>query len=116
ASLARPGGNLTGFTVGNYHGKQLEALKEVIPRLSRVSYLWDLNYGPDRAPWKQSAQVLGLKVQVLEVRDPDNLDSAFAAAIRGRAGALLVENTPMLANHHKRIADLATKSRLPAIS
>jgi putative ABC transport system substrate-binding protein len=110
-SLARPGGNLTGFAVGNYHEKQLQALKEVIPRLLRVSYLRDANYGP----WKGPAQALGLKVQVLEVRVPDDLDGAFAAAIRGQAGALLVENAPMLFNQYKRIADLAIKSRLPAM-
>ncbi len=54
--------------------------------------------------------------QLLEIRGPDDLDSAFAAATRGRAGALLVMNSPMLISHHKRIADLAAKSRLPAIS
>jgi ABC-type uncharacterized transport system substrate-binding protein len=114
-SLARPGGNLTGFALGNYHEKQLEALKEVIPRLLRVSYLRDANYGPDPAPWKQPAQALGLKVQVLEVRGPEDLDGAFAAAIRGQAGALLVQNAPMLLNQFKRIADLAIKSRLPSM-
>jgi putative ABC transport system substrate-binding protein len=114
-SLARPGGNLTGFALGNYHEKQLEALKEVIPRLLRLSYLRDANYGPDPAPWKQPAQALGLKVQVLEVRGPEDLDGAFAAAIRGQAGALLVQNAPMLLNQFKRIADLAIKSRLPAM-
>jgi putative ABC transport system substrate-binding protein len=114
ASLARPSGNVTGFTAGQYGGKQLEALREAVPGLVRVAILWDANYV--QRPGFDAPRRLGLKAQFLEVRGADDFDGAFVAAGRGRAGGVLVENTPMLNNHHKRIAELAAKHRLPAVS
>jgi putative ABC transport system substrate-binding protein len=114
-SLAHPGGNLTGFTAGTYEDKHLEILKDVVPKLRLVAYLLDANYGPRPTPLDPPSS-LGLKARFLDIRNPDSLDSAFATASRERAGAILVENTPMLSGLHKRIADLAVANRLPAIS
>jgi putative tryptophan/tyrosine transport system substrate-binding protein len=112
-SLARPGGNLTGWTSGTFEDKQLELLKEAIPGLSRVGYLWDANYGP--TPAVPAATVLGLQVQFLRVRGPGDFDRAFTDATTRRAGALVVMDSPMLGSHDERIAELATKRRLPSI-
>jgi len=115
ASLARPGGNLTGFTLGRYVDKQLETLKDVIPGLRLVAYLLDANYPPSLTSWDPPRR-LGLKTRLLNVRGPDDLDTAFRTARRERAGAIFVENTPMLAGLHRQVAALALTHRLPAIS
>ena len=117
ASLARPGGNLTGVTIGpvEIEGKRLELLKETVPRLSRVAYLWDAAVGPSPAS-SQPAQILGIQVQFLEVKGPQDFTQAFEAASRGRAQALYVDDTPMLVRHHVEIAHLAARSRLPAVA
>ena len=118
ASLARPGGNITGLTTlsVDLSIKQLQLLKEAVPRASRVALLWN----PDN-PWHQLAVkglragsgALGLQLQVLGVRGPNDFDSAFHAMTTERAQAVLVLADPMTFAHRRTLADLATKHRLP---
>ena len=121
ASLARPGGNVTGLTstVGpEIAGKQLELLKEMVPKVSRMAVLWNPTT-PGNAVALREAEIaarrLGVELQVLEARSHNDFDSAFAAMARKRAGALLVLGDVMFTTHRVRLADLAGKSRLPAI-
>ena len=121
ASLARPGGNITGltFTAGpEIVGKQLELLNEAVPKVSRVAVLWNPT-NPAAGSFLREVEVaarsLRLQLQLLEVRGPDEFESAFSAMTRGRAGALLVLTDPMFFLHRTRLADFATKSRLPAM-
>ena len=121
ASLARPGGNITGLSsmAPDLVGKQLELLKEVVPRLSRVALLWNpanASSAPQLREAEGAARVLRVRLQPLEVRGPDDFESAFAAMTRERVGGLLVLNDPILLAHRARVADLAVKSRLPAVS
>ncbi len=121
ASLARPGGNVTGPSAmyADLAGKQLELLKETVPRVSRVAVLWN----PANAAWQAqmlkatqvAAPALGLRVELLEARGAGELEGAFAAMTRERASALLVQVDVIFALHAKRIADLAAKHRLPAM-
>jgi putative tryptophan/tyrosine transport system substrate-binding protein len=120
ASLARPGGNITGLSIGapGLYGKRLELLKEIVPRLSRVGVLLNpTNPGAD-VSLKESqtvAQTLDVQIQSLEVRSPKDIDSAFDAATKSRTTAVSVmQHTPITTNP-KRITELAAKLRLPAI-
>jgi putative ABC transport system substrate-binding protein len=121
ASLARPGGNITGLTAGTGRGimgKRLELLKEVVPKLSRVGVLWDprgRNFSHLQKLVKHTAGLLGLKIQSLEVRSPDDLESAVQAAIEEGAQGLLTIRNPPIMRGRERIVALAIKSRLPAI-
>src|SRR6266567_6658209 len=117
ASLARPGGNLTGVFVDlpELFGKGLQLLKEEIPGIARVAVLRDpsLNPAPLRAA-EVAARSLGLQLQIVEARGPSDLESAFRATVKGRNSALMVIPSPGF--HVKLIADLATKHRLPTTS
>jgi ABC-type uncharacterized transport system substrate-binding protein len=120
ASLARPGGNVTGITVmaSDIVGKQLELLKQAVPEVSRVALLSNpANPGsvPQLREAEAAARVLGVRLQVLEARDPKEIDRAFGAMTRERAGALVVLPDAIFGNQGKQIADLAAKSRLPSI-
>jgi len=117
ASLARPGGNVTGLTTitADLRGKRLELLKEAVPKLFRVAVLWNPDAPGGREETEIAAPLLGLKLQLLEVRGPEDLDGAFRAAARERSQALVVLRNPVALNERKRIADLAIKSRLPAM-
>jgi putative ABC transport system substrate-binding protein len=117
ASLSRPGGNVTGVTAvsAELGGKRLELLHEVVPRLSRVAVLRDPRGGVALKETQVAAQPLGVQLQILEVGDPKDFDSAFLAMVRERSGALLVISTPMLFSERRRIADLAAKHQLPAV-
>ena len=120
ASLARPGGNITGLTIGGSElsGKTLELLKEVVPRVARVAVLWNSDNAALALTLNETqvaARALGVHLQPLDVRDPNEFEGAFSAMARERAGALLVLNEPIFLTHRKRIADLAAKSRLPAM-
>jgi ABC-type uncharacterized transport system substrate-binding protein len=118
ASLARPGGNITGLSSmsPDITGKRLELLKAVVPALSRVAVLWQ-PANPSAALQFQelqaAARALHLQVQALEVRGPDEFDHAFSAA-RG-AGAVVVVGDPVFTQHRRRITALAQRSRLPAM-
>jgi putative ABC transport system substrate-binding protein len=120
ASLARPGGNVTGlsYSVGQeIFGKQLALLKEAVPKIRRVAVLWNPAAPPlARAieEVKVAARSLGLQLQFLEARSPNEFDGAFAAMAKEHAGALLVLTDAMFSVHGGRLADLAAKSRLPA--
>ena len=120
ASLARPGGNLTGLTLlgPELSGKRLELLTETAPGVSRVGVIWN-PANPAAEPMlketEAAARTLGVRLQPLGVRDPAQLDSAFAAMTRERAGAFSVLPDPILHSQRTRIAELAAKSRLPAI-
>ena len=99
-------------------GKQLAILKEVVPTVSRVALLGNpANTGnaPQLRHAQETARALGMRLQFLEARGPSEIDGAFAAMTRERAGAVIVLVDGMLADHRARIADLAVKSRLPAV-
>jgi len=121
ASLARPGGNVTGLTLLNQdlYVKHLEILKEVVPRLSRVAIL-----GSPGAPLspkgrqdlESAAAALGLELRYFDVRGADDLDQAFRDIAQARAGALLVRADPfVLEANDRRVVGLALKYRLPAM-
>ena len=120
ASLARPGGNITGLS--GLHpervGKQLEILKAVLPSVSRVAVLWN-PANPVAAlavrAAEEAAQALGVELHLVEARGPDAFDRAFAAMTRAHAGALLVVTDPLFTGHHSRLAELAVTSRLPTM-
>jgi putative ABC transport system substrate-binding protein len=121
ASLARPGGNVTGvsYSVGaDIFGKDLELLKEVVPRVRRVAVLSNTD-SPARPLTirnvKDAARPLGLQLQLLDVRGPEGFDGAFAAMTKERVGALLVVQDPAFIPHRARLIDLAAKNRLPSI-
>jgi putative ABC transport system substrate-binding protein len=120
ASLARPGGNITGLAIISHElvGKELELLREVVPKVSRVAVLWNPTNPGNTLQMRAaeaSAQTLGVRLQSLEARGPGEIDQAFAAMTRERAGALLVLLDSMLLAQRGRIADLAAKNRLPAV-
>jgi len=120
ASLARPGGNVTGlsFSVGlEIAGKGLELLKETVPKVRRVAVLSNpANPGQPLSirELNVAAQSLGVQLQLLEARGPNDFDGAFAAMATERVGALLVVADSMFNLHRTRLADLAARSRLPA--
>ncbi|HEV2056810.1 MAG TPA: ABC transporter substrate-binding protein [Methylomirabilota bacterium] len=120
ATLARPGGNVTGssYSAGQeIGGKQLELLKKTVPKVRRVAILSNpANPGhpPMVGELNVAARSLGVQLQLLEVRGPNEFDGAFAAMATERAGALLVLSDGMFNLHRTRLADLAARSRLPA--
>jgi putative ABC transport system substrate-binding protein len=120
ASLAQPGGNITGLTLisSQLSGKRLELLKEVVPRLSRVAVLSNptsLGFPPQMGETKIAARALGVQLQSLEVRGSEDFERVFQAATKERAGALITLDDPLLFTHRTRIVTLAAKSRLPAM-
>ena len=119
-SLARPGGNITGFTniAPVLAGKRLELLKETVSKLSRVAVLWDPKAPGSTQQWKESqlpARELGLQLHSMEVSSADKYEDAFKEATKARSGALAVTQNPLAGSNRKRIAELAIKNRLPAI-
>jgi putative ABC transport system substrate-binding protein len=121
ASLARPGGNVTGLAleVEALRGKQLQLLKEAMPRLGQVAVLADPAnplHGRELRGVEGGARLLKLRVRVLEVRAPSEFPAAFSAATRERAGALMVFGGSMLYSHRVRLVELATLNRLPLLS
>lgn len=120
ASLSRPGGNITGLSMmaPELAGKQLELVKEVLPGVKRVALLGNpLNAGtaPQVQLAQEAARALGLQLQSLEARDPDEIDRAFATMSKEQAGAVIVLTDALLVAHATRIADLAAKHRVPAV-
>jgi putative ABC transport system substrate-binding protein len=120
ASLARPGGNVTGLSTlaPDISGKQIELLKEVVPRLSRVAVLGSSTTPGNARSFKETelaSGVLAVQLQYLDVRDPKDIETAFRGAAKGRANSLLVLTSPVINPYRKEIADLAIKNRLPAI-
>jgi putative ABC transport system substrate-binding protein len=120
ASLARPGGNVTGLVTisPELSGKRLEVLKQSFPRIARVAVLTNpLN--PEQAPRvreiEAAAQALGVQLQVLEVRGPNDFESAFLAMLKLPADALLPLGDPLINSRESQIVDFAAKNHLPAI-
>jgi putative tryptophan/tyrosine transport system substrate-binding protein len=120
AGLARPGGNVTGLSaiVVEVTGKRLQLLREVVPGVSRIASLLDMGNPNNALQWKETeivAQSLGVQPQLLDVRKPGDFGGAFDAAIRQRAGAMVVGIDALTQANHRLIIDLAAKHRLPAI-
>ncbi len=120
ASLAHPGGNITGLSSLNpeISGKQLELLKEIVPKLSRVGVLGDVTRPGTPQALREinvTADAFRVHVQYLEVRASKDIEIAFRAASKERVDALLVLGSPVLNSQRKRVVELAVKSRLPAI-
>ncbi|HXX83352.1 MAG TPA: ABC transporter substrate-binding protein [Casimicrobiaceae bacterium] len=121
ASLARPGGNVTGttYTPGpEIFGKQLQILKEAIPRASRIAILRnvsDKTWEVQSRAVEAAARSMGIRLQYVEARGPEEFDSAFAAIAKERAEALLVVGSSTFLVHRVRLAELAVKGRLPTM-
>ncbi|MBI3458248.1 MAG: ABC transporter substrate-binding protein [Candidatus Rokubacteria bacterium] len=120
ASLARPGGNLTGLSLFDTElgPKRLELLKEVVPRLSHVGALWspnDLGMTVAFSSVQRAAQALGLQLLNMAVQDPSDFQGTFRAASGEQVGALIVLAQPFTVRHRAQIVDLAVKNRLPAM-
>jgi putative ABC transport system substrate-binding protein len=121
ASLARPGGNMTGLSSLNVEldAKRLALLKEAIPRLARAAVLFspdDPAAGAMRAATERATRSVGVQLQIAEVRGYAELDGAIATVTRGGAEALAVLGSALFFQHQPRIAELAARARLPAIS
>jgi putative ABC transport system substrate-binding protein len=120
ASLAQPGGNITGLATfaPELSGKQLELLKETVPKLSRVA-VFGTSTNPGNAQnlreVELAAKAFGVKLQYLDVLSPKDIETAFRAASKERADAILLLPGPVLNLQRAQITDLAVKSRLPAI-
>ena len=118
-SLAKPGGNITGVTTlqRELSGKRLELLKEVLPGISRVAALMNATSIDDFKMYEAPARMLKIQLQSLGVRVPTpDLEHAFQAAAKARAGALITVSNAVLDPHTEKIAELAIKNRLPSVS
>jgi putative tryptophan/tyrosine transport system substrate-binding protein len=120
ASLAKPGGNMTGLASiqTDLGGKRVELLKEILPQLSRLAVLVNRDapgYGAQMKEVEVAAQTIGLQLQVEDIRGPNDLDRAFSAITKGRAGALLGLPNPTFGVLRSRIAELSLKRRLPTM-
>jgi putative ABC transport system substrate-binding protein len=120
ASLARPGGNVTGLTIvmSETSAKSLELLKEAVPGLSRVAIIWDPatpSHGPGLKAVEAMGRALGLRLQSVPVRSAAEFESALSTIAREHAGGVLVLSTPLFMGGAKALADLALKHRLPTM-
>jgi len=120
SSLARPGGNITGLSLmaPDLDGKRLELLKEAVPKVARVAFLWEPGGTRGNLPLTEmeaAAKALGLKLLSLEVRSLDDFEDAFARAKKERAQALITTTGARINTQQRRVLDLAAKNRLPAI-
>jgi len=120
ASLARPGGNITGLSTlfPEMSGKQLELLREIVPKLSRVAVLGNATQPGNPQALREinlTADGFGVQIQYLEVRGPKDIETAFREASKERADAVLVLSTTILYFNRRQVSDLAVKTRLPTI-
>ena len=120
ASLARPSGNITGLSTHypEISGKQVELMKEIVPRLSRVAVFGNsIQPGNPQAlrETELAAGALGVHLQYLDIRSPKDIETVFRAASKGRADAVLVLGNIVVTSHPKKFVELSAKSRLPAI-
>jgi putative ABC transport system substrate-binding protein len=122
ASLARPGGNVTGIaqdTGGEQHAKRVELLKDTLPNLSRVGILWNPDFAPNQdrlTSIREAVPALGLTFVPVEARGRDSLEQAFATMVRERAQMLVVLSDGVLFNCRDQIGVMALGNRLPAIA
>jgi len=120
ASLARPGGNITGVSaiVTELYGKRVELLRELLPKASRIAVLFNMSSPALPPAWKEietAARSLGIQPQLLDVRKPEDLRPAFDGAVRQRADALVVGLDTLTQASQRVIVDLAARHRLPAV-
>jgi putative tryptophan/tyrosine transport system substrate-binding protein len=118
ASLARPGGNVTGLSqqlTREIRAKQLQLLKETLPRMSRVAVLYSVATTVGLREYEAAGQTLEVRVQVVEIRNRDTLEHTFAAMARERIDALLVPADPFLFTERQRVTELARELRLPGM-
>ena len=120
ASLARPGGNITGLSTyaPELSGKRLELLVDVVPKLSRVAIIGTSthpSYAQVLREIEPTAKVFGVKLQSLDVLDSKDIETAFRAAAKGRADGVLTLNSPVLSSERRQLVALAVKNQLPAI-
>jgi putative ABC transport system substrate-binding protein len=117
ASLARPGGNVTGvfFQQRELTAKRMELLREAFPRLTRVAILWDPSATDQFKAADSAARSLGLRVQSLEIQNPDGFPNAFATAAKERADAVFVVTTAVFFRERAQLSKLAVERRLPAV-
>jgi putative ABC transport system substrate-binding protein len=120
ASLAHPGGNLTGLSVLNAEmsAKRLEVIREVVPSLSKAALLWNSANPANSLAWKETedaARTLGVNLHSQEVREPKDFEGAFAALSANPPGALLVLQDALTLEYRKEIIAFALKNRLPSI-
>ena len=120
ASLARPGGNITGLSTlaPELSSKQLELLKDIVPKLSRVAILGNSTNPGNALALRETevaAKTFGLKLQYLDILDPKAIETAFRTASKGGVEAILVLGIPLLNSERKQLVELAVKNRLPAI-
>ena len=120
ASLARPSGNVTGMSlmVPELGGKRLELLKELMPRLARITVLWNAANPYPAVVFKETlaaGQTLGIEVQSLELRSPNDFDSAFDAARKQRPDALVIVDDPLTVDNRERITHFAVTEQLPSL-
>lgn len=120
ASLAHPGGNITGLgdLATELSVKRLQLLKEAVPKLSRVAVLWNSGDGGMTLSFRQIqtvARTLGVTIRPLGVQEPEDFDQAFTAMIQERPDALVVISDPLVRLNRKRILDFAARNRLPAM-
>ena len=122
ASLAQPGGNVTGTSAmsADLIGKQLELLSETVPKVSRVAALWNpanpVFQAMQLRETETAAQALGIRIQSVQARDADGIERGFAIIAKENSKALLVLGDPVFNTHRKKIADMAIKHRLPTVS
>jgi putative tryptophan/tyrosine transport system substrate-binding protein len=120
ASLAHPGGNVTGFSsfVSELEPKRIELIREIVPGAARIAALYNMANPIFLPRWQQMervAQSVGIQPQLLDVRKPEDFEHAFGAAMTQRADALVVSNDGLTLENRKLIAELAAKYRLPAV-
>jgi ABC-type uncharacterized transport system substrate-binding protein len=119
ATLAKPGGNATGFATQNDElpGKWMELVKETLPNASRVAALFHPTYdgGVQLKASEAAARSLGVHLQALKVERPDDFGTAFAAVRKNRAEALIISSSPLFYTHRARLVEFAAKHRIPTI-
>jgi len=118
ASLAHPGGNITGITLilDELAGKRLALLKEIAPRISRVAVLWNPDHAdPEFREIQSAAQAMKVRLQSLQVRQGEDFDGQFHAATKAKSQALIVVSSRLINLHRKRVLDYAAKSRIPLV-
>jgi putative tryptophan/tyrosine transport system substrate-binding protein len=120
-SLARPGGNVTGFTISTgaeLYGKRLELLREALPALNRVAIVWNPRNEVSRTQLttvETAAKALGVQLEVIELGDPQEIDRAFSDVVRSRAGAVLTLADAFLWSQRAKIVSAAARHRLPGM-
>jgi putative tryptophan/tyrosine transport system substrate-binding protein len=120
ASLARPGGNVTGLSTlaPELSGKHLELLTQLVPGLARVAFLGNTMEPGNARAWsatEAAARALGVQMQFVDVVAPDDIASAFRTVVQERAQAVLVLTSPVVSAHHRQVIDLARQHQLPTI-